>query len=487
MLQNIQIRTRWEYLLLFLIIAVPLFLYVANPVIVLWDESRNAVNALEMWQNGNYFVRHFNGSPDMWEVKPPLLIWLQLVSFKLFGVNEFAIRIPSIVATIALAYTLVISMHKIFNLKYVGYMAALVLISSNGIINRHIARTGDHDALLIYFAFSSLIMFYLFITQHQKNNWYLVCGFLFLLCATYTKSIVSFMYLPGIAVFVLYQKKLGAILTNYRFYIALLLYAACVAFYYVYRNSVNPGYIENVWQGELFPRYAATKSGIEFYITNFYHDRFVPWIYILPFSIVISLYKTPKHQRDFLLLLLITGTIFLFVIGNGSKNLWYDALLYPIFSIIIAFSFYRLYQHSSMWKKRYAQGIIIGVFVLLFVSSYSSIIVRLHTKNNNLQNLDIYGISYFLRDKNATNNVHTNYVIVYKGYHAQLLFYTKLYKLQGGSIQIKESLEHVPQNATILVSQPKIIKEIEQNYNATLLSEKYKAKEYILGSPKKLQ
>ena len=55
--------------------------------IKIWDESRGAVNAVEMMQNGNCIVVTFDDTPDYWNSKPPLFVWLKVVCFKLFGVN----------------------------------------------------------------------------------------------------------------------------------------------------------------------------------------------------------------------------------------------------------------------------------------------------------------------------------------------------------------------------------------------------------------
>lgn len=64
-----------------------------------WDESMFAVNTYEMLKNGNYFSLYYNGLPDLYNTKPPLTNWLQLLCVKMLGYNELAIRIPSALAT----------------------------------------------------------------------------------------------------------------------------------------------------------------------------------------------------------------------------------------------------------------------------------------------------------------------------------------------------------------------------------------------------
>jgi len=61
----------------------------------LWDrdEPRNARCAAEMLQNGDWIVPTFAG--ELRSHKPPLLYWMQMASYQVFGVNEFSARLPS--------------------------------------------------------------------------------------------------------------------------------------------------------------------------------------------------------------------------------------------------------------------------------------------------------------------------------------------------------------------------------------------------------
>jgi hypothetical protein len=66
--------------------------------IVLWDESRLAVNALEMHLRGLSLVTTYEFSPDLWNTKPPLLIWLMQPGMAAFGPSEWTVRLPSLAA-----------------------------------------------------------------------------------------------------------------------------------------------------------------------------------------------------------------------------------------------------------------------------------------------------------------------------------------------------------------------------------------------------
>ncbi|MDR3459445.1 MAG: glycosyltransferase family 39 protein [Verrucomicrobiae bacterium] len=68
------------------------------------DEARFSEASREMIQRGDYIVPWFNGA---WRFdKPVLIYWCQIASYKIFGVNEFAARLPSALFCIGTALLL---------------------------------------------------------------------------------------------------------------------------------------------------------------------------------------------------------------------------------------------------------------------------------------------------------------------------------------------------------------------------------------------
>ncbi len=63
-----------------------------------WDEINFAESAREMLVTGDWFNVQINFR-SFWE-KPPLFIWMQALSMKVFGINEFGARFPNAVAGI---------------------------------------------------------------------------------------------------------------------------------------------------------------------------------------------------------------------------------------------------------------------------------------------------------------------------------------------------------------------------------------------------
>jgi 4-amino-4-deoxy-L-arabinose transferase-like glycosyltransferase len=69
-----------------------------------WDEINFAESSREMIVSGDYTRVQINFEP-FWE-KPPLFFWLQVLSMKAFGINEYAARLPNAVCGILTLLTL---------------------------------------------------------------------------------------------------------------------------------------------------------------------------------------------------------------------------------------------------------------------------------------------------------------------------------------------------------------------------------------------
>src|SRR3954454_384702 len=87
-----------HHLLLGLVWAVVCLPNLGGPSLWDIDEGNNAEAAREMLDSGNWVVPTFNFLERF--DKPALLYWLQGGAYQLFGVNEFAARLPSALAAL---------------------------------------------------------------------------------------------------------------------------------------------------------------------------------------------------------------------------------------------------------------------------------------------------------------------------------------------------------------------------------------------------
>lgn len=90
------------------------------------DSSTYAVLSKQMFQSGNYLQLYLNGIDYL--DKPPLLFWTACLSFKIFGIHDWAYRIPSVL-TLALGIYSCYRYTKIFYSERAAKMAALIMAS----------------------------------------------------------------------------------------------------------------------------------------------------------------------------------------------------------------------------------------------------------------------------------------------------------------------------------------------------------------------
>lgn len=116
-----------------------------------WDEVNFAEAAREMLVTGDYSYVQVNFKP-FWE-KPPLFIWLQAFSMSLFGVSEFAARLPNAICGVLTILILFNIGNKLVS-KNFGLLWVLVYFGS--LLPQAYFRTGIIDPCFNLLIFSSI-------------------------------------------------------------------------------------------------------------------------------------------------------------------------------------------------------------------------------------------------------------------------------------------------------------------------------------------
>jgi len=155
-----------------------LYVYVsADFFLHLWDERYHALVAKNLIKHSwiptlydnpllPYNYQNWAGN-HIWLHKQPLPLWTMAASMSLFGVNEIALRLPSIIfSSLGIGLTFVVGRY-LFNEK-VGFLAAF-LFSLNGLI---IELTGgrvttDHiDVIFLFFVLLAIFFTIKFIGMY---------------------------------------------------------------------------------------------------------------------------------------------------------------------------------------------------------------------------------------------------------------------------------------------------------------------------------
>jgi 4-amino-4-deoxy-L-arabinose transferase-like glycosyltransferase len=128
-----------------------------------WDEGIYSGISRAMVE-GQLLVPRWNGQP--WLEKPPLELWLTALSFRLFGLNEFAARLTSALSGVVLVALL----HAWLTVRHndlTAWLNTLILLSTFGFL--HVARVGEMDVLLSLACTVALIGLCEFATSHATG------------------------------------------------------------------------------------------------------------------------------------------------------------------------------------------------------------------------------------------------------------------------------------------------------------------------------
>ena len=339
----------------------PLFLYLPEPTIFMWDESLRAVNAADMLESGDPLVVRFNGEPDLRNTKPPLVVWLMTLSIKFFGYNTLALRLPAALAGLLTVAGLLVFSRKYLGTYAIGFWAGLVLLTSAGFTGKHITRTGDIDAHLVLFLTMTALFYFIYLQQGKPNGWGMPLSATCLTLAVLSKGIAGFLPLPGLFLYTVFSGKLKQVFQAKAFYASAAGLIAVIGGYILLREQAAPGYVAAMMENDITGRFQTGKGGHEepffFYIKNFiksapnYKAQFWPWIYLVIPAFLLNWGIPDQRLRALNRFAGLTGLVFLLVISTATTKIyWYSAPLYPHLALIIGIGLYRLWQlcHKSL-------------------------------------------------------------------------------------------------------------------------------------------
>lgn len=470
------------------IVYFPIFLHLEYLPIRIWDEARLAINAYEMHENGNFIVTYFKGNPDMWNTKPPLMIWFQVIFIKLFGVGELAIRLPAAIAAFLTCVLLMVFFIKYLESYWFGLIAVIVLITSQGYISVHGTRTGDYDSLLVFFLTLSSLSLFCYLQDTSKAR-YLYLLFISLILGVLTKGIAGLMVTPALFLFVVIKRKLVFLIKNKHLYNNIGIFILVVLGYYILREVYNPGYIKAVFENEMGGRYLDTienhKHEFWFYYNNFIHERFKPWVWLLPVGIVIGLIQKNEKIRNLTIFSIVIVFQYFFTISYGQTKLeWYDLPLYPFLSILTVMSIYLIFRkliQGSLIKNMILLKVVSFLFLIaVFCYPYKNIIEKVFKPKEYPWHEEFYKVSYYLRDALRNDMNFNNYSLLYNGYNAHLYFYIKQFQDKDQNVKIITK-DDLTQGELVIADQVEMKDYIEANFSYEITETYKNVNVYKLG------
>jgi 4-amino-4-deoxy-L-arabinose transferase-like glycosyltransferase len=334
-------------------VAAALFFQLGDAVLFEPDEGRNAEKAREILILQDWMTPHENFHPVL--DKPIFFYWLIAVAYKLFGVSEWAARLPS---TLAALGTLVL-VYRFGQIRW-GSSAALwsVLILLTSVEFFVLARVVIFDMALTFFVTLALCAF--FEAGHADHPWQrrLWCAAMYtaLGAATLIKGLVGIL-MPGMVIFFyLLLSNRWSILKQVALLPGMLLYFAIVLSWYLPAEARNPGYLRYyIWE-EHFGRFATDgfdRGQPWYYFFGVMFVGFMPWSLLLPRVVKTQWNAFTGQKVDGALLYTSVWVVlpFVFFSTSSAKLPHYILPIFPGLALLTGMTLNRLYRDNPQrWR-----------------------------------------------------------------------------------------------------------------------------------------
>ena len=330
-----------------------------------WDEINFAESAREMIVTGNYHRVQVNFQP-FWE-KPPLFFWLQAGCMKLFGINEFAARLPNAIFGIITLVTLFVIGKKHKNPLF-GFIWA---ISYLGTFLPHLYfKSAIIDPVFNYFIFLGIYFMFKDVSNESsgKSLLYPSLSGLFIGLSTLTKGPVGLLVFL-ITFFVYFIFKRFKKFPGFKKILVFIAVYIVVCFFWFGVEVINNGFwfLKSFlsYQADLFLHPVASHG------EPFYYHFVVVFIGCFPISIIalpVFFDKTKFGKDDFKLLMkILFWTVMILFSITTTKIVHYSSLTYMPLAFLATVYLNYLIENNIKTKKYVIILLAFGGFVFSFL------------------------------------------------------------------------------------------------------------------------
>lgn len=369
------------YQLLFVLLGL---VYLAGLFVTLFenDSAQFAVMAMRMVQE-NDFTNLFKG-PEEYLDKPHLHYWLAALSYLIFGIHDWAYRIPALLATALGAYSC-FGLGKTLYSGAVGRLAALIFLSSQTIVLAGIdVRT---DAVLTGCTAFAIWQFASYAERRQLAN--LIWGSLGAGLAFSTKGQIAILVIALPLVCHLAYTRNWKHIIDWRLLIGLGVFALAISpvlYAYYQQFDMHPekvirgrsdrsGIFFIIWE-QSFERLSGEgvgKNSSDYFF--FFHTFlwvFLPWTFAgiaACWQRAAGFFRSRGKMDQHLEILTIGGITLIFIVISFAqfKLPHYLNITIPLFAVLTAAYIQRLHtdknSSAATWLVRLQYGVLVLVFI----------------------------------------------------------------------------------------------------------------------------
>lgn len=278
----------WQHIYpaILLIVTAAIYMLPAGRAILDDGNALYAHIAQQMVQRGDWVTPYANGVRFL--DKPPLMFWLTAASYRLFGFNEWAARLPTFLGVFGTAWLLWrIGVTAAGQLA--GFFAGLMFILSAGTL--FFTLNAFPDIFLVFFLTLALYSFARWYLDRRDNGWYVLGFSIALAGAVLSKSLIGIVFpIAAVALFLLFAREWPRIRPRH-------LIAGVVAFlaiavpWHLLAAIRNPGFFSHYFINEQLLRFVGRRYPVDYGtlpVPIFWAllvVLFLPWTAFLPLTL----------------------------------------------------------------------------------------------------------------------------------------------------------------------------------------------------------
>lgn len=319
------------------------------------EEPRRALITLEMMYSGNWIVPTEFGA--FYYKKPPVWNWLQMVSFSMFGTNEFGARFFGVVSYLLIGWVIYWFVKKFQSERLAIYSALFSLTTGSGLIYM-ISASGEID--LLYCAIT-LLMFMTIYDHYEKGKYLRLFIIAYLLTAlgALTKGLPSGVFVGFTLLGLFVDKRKFKMLFGYQHILGILLLAGIIGWYAFSYYQYNDFTLFFQSDDESLVEQSAGKT---FFVSSFL--SIVKHLFTFPLTVIFDLLPVSLlviflfnrelikkwWKQPFTRYLIIT-------FGVNIAIYWLSPLtrtryIYMLYPFVVVFFVYALLDSKTRWKKQ---------------------------------------------------------------------------------------------------------------------------------------
>ncbi len=353
-----------------------------DPFLNLWDERFHALVAKNMMSDPFrptlYNDMVVNIPYDTWDRyhiwlhKQPLFLWQISLSFKLFGVSEFALRIPSIILG-AVFTGIVFRIGSLLFSARSGFIAALLFISSAYAISLISGRQAVEHNDFSFLVYVSLSIWAFIEYYHSKKKYWIILIGLFAGFAILCKWLVGLLVYFGWGILKAWQKKYS-FRENSDYLLSLLVTGLVTIPWQIYTLVRFPSEANAAFEynSRHFSEPIEGHDG-----DMFYHFEQFSELYgtLMPFIILPAFYIAFKRMKDkklFWSLSLMVIAVYLFFTLAATKMPSFTLVIGIVIFLFLGSFFDHLFSLISKKAVRnlaFFAGIVVLFFIRLDIES----------------------------------------------------------------------------------------------------------------------